>query len=275
VSVLGGRLKSCAGRFPPPPSPTRVRPSLREGHDDSRRLFSFGKRLAHFPLDQTADTEGPAEPPLLLTAAVPTSSSCLKDTKAGPPVRALGVRQIGGDLSGKRPTRTRTRYRDALSRQSRPEARFMAESFPGLVRPRHPRGNDDADVAVPWVGRVDDSPLSRRTLVSPLSIRVALPRRRLAPVSDATNGSRGSETSSRGSRAGAARVDNHADSVGESGRIFVVVRDDQRGQLECAQDLLELDSHVGLCVGVERGRAARPRGERRDHAQFARARATR
>jgi len=42
------------------------------------------------------------------------------------------------------------------------------------------------------------------------------------------------------------------------------VRDDQRGQLECAQDLLELDSHVGLCVALDA--AALVQEEKRDHA---------
>ena len=48
-------------------------------------------------------------------------------------------------------------------------------------------------------------------------------------------------------------VDEHADRSGESDGVLVVVRDDQRRQREPGQQLLQLDPHARLGVGVERG----------------------
>ena len=49
-----------------------------------------------------------------------------------------------------------------------------------------------------------------------------------------------------------AAVDDHSDLVGERGGVLVIVRDEQRGQSELAQELLQLAAHRRLRVRVER-----------------------
>ena len=48
-------------------------------------------------------------------------------------------------------------------------------------------------------------------------------------------------------------VDDDADRVGERGGVLEVVRDDDRGQVELAEVLVQLEADAGLRVGVERG----------------------
>ena len=48
-----------------------------------------------------------------------------------------------------------------------------------------------------------------------------------------------------------ASVDDHADLVGERGGVFEIVGDEDRRQCELAEQLVELDPHGGLRVGVE------------------------
>ena len=96
-------------------------------------------------------------------------------------------------------------------------------------------------------------PASSTTSVSPFAPAAAVPSSSVAPVKLATNGSAGAATSS------AARaaledpaVDDHADLVGERGGVLEVVRDEDRRQRELAEQLVELDPHRRLRVGVER-----------------------
>ena len=86
----------------------------------------------------------------------------------------------------------------------------------------------------------------------------------------ATNASAGRETSSCGEASWrSCAVDDHADLVGERGRVLVVVRDEQRRQVELVQQLLELPAHRDLRVRVER----RERLVEQEHARVARERA--
>ena len=89
-------------------------------------------------------------------------------------------------------------------------------------------------------------------------------------MNDATNPSAGRATSSWAERELAQlAVDDHADAVGERGRVLVVVRDEQRRQAELAQQLLQLAADRDLRVRVER----RERLVEQQHAGVARERA--
>ena len=56
----------------------------------------------------------------------------------------------------------------------------------------------------------------------------------------------------RRSRLAKPALDDHADLVGESGRVLEVVGHEQGRDLETGEELLELGAHVDLRVGVER-----------------------
>ena len=81
-----------------------------------------------------------------------------------------------------------------------------------------------------------------------------MPRSRFAPVNEATNASAGPvDELARGRELAERAVDDHADLVGERGRVLEVVRDEDRRQRELAQQLLQLGAHRALRVRVERG----------------------
>ena len=141
-----------------------------------------------------------------------------------------------------------------------------------LVRDRDlPRIDDRLDLALAGVGRVDRLAGRRaRSRVSPSRPARAIPCSRFAPVNDATNPSAGCATISCGDANWRSfAVDDHADPVGERGRVLVVVRDEQRRQPELAQQLLQLAAHGDLRVRVER----RERLVEEQHARVARERA--
>ncbi len=71
-------------------------------------------------------------------------------------------------------------------------------------------------------------------------------------MKEATNGSlRAGDQLVRRSDLAQAALDQDADRARERRGVLVVVRDDQRRQLERAQELLELGAHARLRVGVE------------------------
>ena len=117
-----------------------------------------------------------------------------------------------------------------------------------------PRVDDDSDLAARLVGRVD--PLSALEHDGRQPVVVALG----VPAQEVRARERGDERILRPrdellgrSHLAQRSLDEDADGVRERGRVLVVVRDDQRRQVERAQQLLELGAHARLRVGVERG----------------------
>ena len=87
----------------------------------------------------------------------------------------------------------------------------------------------------------------------PSRVPTAVPGSRLAPVKVATNGSAGAVTSSAAVPVWRSLpVDDDADRVGERRGVLEVVRDDDRGKIEVAEMLVELEADGRLRVGVER-----------------------
>ncbi len=93
-------------------------------------------------------------------------------------------------------------------------------------------------------------------------------------MKEATNASAGRATSSAGVPDWrSSPVDDHADPLGERGRVLEVVRDEQHRDAELVQQLVQLGADAGLRVRVERGerlveeqhgRVARERARERD-----------
>ena len=93
-------------------------------------------------------------------------------------------------------------------------------------------------------------------------------------MKEATNGSLGSCDELAGSADLAkTAVDDHADALGQRGGVLEVVGDEQDGDAEPSEEVVQLRPDVGLGVGVERGerlveqqhvRVARERARERD-----------
>ena len=117
-----------------------------------------------------------------------------------------------------------------------------------------PGVDDHADLALRAVGRVDDLAALQPHAGEPFVVRLHVAAKQVGA------GERRHERIARlrdelGRRAELAQfaLDEHADGAGERGGVLVVVRHDQRRQVEGPQQLLQLEPHRVLRMGVERG----------------------
>ena len=135
------------------------------------------------------------------------------------------------------PTRTRTRLPSRTSDATGARTWFTAESVGLRARDRDlPRVDGERDPALAGGRRSRTTPPpSSVTAVSPSGPGEAVPASRFAPVKLATNASAGAARRSAGAAdLEHAALDEHADAVGQRGRVLEVVRDEDRRQAELA-----------------------------------------
>ena len=151
--------------------------------------------------------------------------------------------------------RTRTRFPSGTMPAIELSTWFSAESVCDRAAHRDVPGlDDDADPAAPGGGAHHEAAGVERHLREPVRQRARVPREQVAAgqARDEGVGRRVHELRGRSELEDPA-LREHADAVGEDGGVLVVVGDEERGQVEVAQQLGELESHGRARDRVERG----------------------
>ena len=179
----------------------------------------------------------------------------LNEAIANPPCtssRRSAEAAVTSAVSG--PTRTRTRLPTRETEAISPRTRFRAESVRVDAADRDVPGIDDhADVALRGVGRVDGLAALQAHASEPAVDKLDVAAQQVG------SGEGGHERVARlrdelRRRAELAQLalDKHAHGSGERCGVLVVVRDDQRRQVERLQQLLQLEPDRVLRMRVER-----------------------